>query len=156
MLAFGVGSAVLTLVGLAVGAGDLRRVEALLSRAVAVVAAPLAGLALLLVWRPTIWLALFTREPQILEIGTRYLRILAPSYPLLGVSMACSFAFQGLGRAVFPFVLVVLRTAVTVAAALALASSAASSDRIFALMACGNAASAAILYGRLRWVLHRR
>src|SRR5262249_55521493 len=119
-LAFGVGSAVLTLVGMAVGAGDLRRVASIILRAAALVAAMLSLLSALLIWRPAIWLAIFTREPEILAIGGIYLRILAPSYPFLGISMACSFTFQGLGRAIFPLVSVTARTTIIVTMAVCL------------------------------------
>jgi MATE family, multidrug efflux pump len=152
-LAFGVGSALLTLVGLAAGAGDLTRVTALLSRAVTLVAAMVSVIALLLIWRPTLWLGLFTNEPEILAIGGQYLRILAPSYPFLGVSMACSFTFQGLGRAVFPLVLVTTRTAIVVAAAVAFAQLGAPVSSVFVVMAVGNVASSMILYWRLRSLL---
>ncbi|HSD10792.1 MAG TPA: MATE family efflux transporter [Candidatus Binatia bacterium] len=152
-LAFGVGSAVLTLVGLAAGAGDLRRVGSLVSRAVALVAVMLSLLSTLLIWKPAIWLAIFTREPTILAIGGTYLRVLAPSYPFLGVSMACSFTFQGLGRAVFPLVLVTARTAIVVTAATCLAALGAPAWSIFLVMAAGNVASSVVLYGRLRALL---
>jgi len=152
-LAFGVGSAVLTLVGLAAGAGDLHRVAALVSRAVALVAVMLSLLSVLLIWKPGIWLAIFTREPEILATGGIYLRILAPSYPFLGMSMACAFTFQGLGRAVFPLVLVTVRTAIVVTAAVCLAALGAPVWSIFLAMATGNVASSAILYVRLRSLL---
>jgi putative MATE family efflux protein len=154
-LAFGVGSAVLTLVGLAVGARDPCRARAIVWRASVLVAAMLAFLSVVLVWKPTIWLAIFTREPDILAAGEVYLRILAPSYPFLGISMACSFTFQGLGRATFPLVLVTIRTAIVVTAAASLAASKAPPWSIFLLVATGNVASSAILSARLRAVLAR-
>jgi Na+-driven multidrug efflux pump len=152
-LAFGVGSALLTLVGLAAGAGDLARVSALLTRAVGMVASMLALLAALLFWKPSIWLGLFTADPAIVAIGDAYLRIVAPTYPFVGAAMASSFAFQGLGRAVFPLALVTVRTAIVVSAAIALARFEGPVSAVFALMAAGNVASSAILYSRLRRLL---
>jgi Na+-driven multidrug efflux pump len=148
-LAFGIGSAVLTLVGLAAGAKDLHRVSALLTRALAVVAAMLAAIAIPLVVAPRLWLGIFTHDAQILAVGGRYLRILAPSYPFLGMSMACSFTFQGVGRAVFPLVLVVTRSAIVVGTAVALAALGAPVWSIFLVMALGNVASSLILIARL-------
>jgi MATE family, multidrug efflux pump len=152
-LAFGVGSAVLTLVGLAAGAGNLARVTELVSRAMALVAAMLSVVSALLIWRPSIWLGLFTHESEILTVGGRYLQILAPSYPFLGMSMACSFTFQGVGRAVFPLVLVAVRTVIVVAAAVVLAALGAPVWSIFLVMATGNVVSSVILYWRLRVLL---
>jgi MATE family, multidrug efflux pump len=152
-LAFGVGSAVLILVGMAAGAGDLRRVGLLVSRAAAVVAVMLSLLSAFVIWKPAIWLSIFTREPEILGIGGIYLRVLAPSYPFLGISMACSFTFQGLGQAVFPLVLVTIRTAIVVTTAVCLASLGAPAWSIFLAMAAGNVGSSVILCVRLRTLL---
>jgi len=152
-LAFGVGSALLTLVGLAAGAKDLERVASLFSRAVALVVVMLAAVAAVLFWRPDTWLALFTREPDILAVGGEYLRIIAPSYPFVGASMACAFTFQGLGRAMFPLVLVTTRTAAVIVAAIALAAIHAPAWWIFAAMSAGNVTSSVILYARLRRLL---
>jgi putative MATE family efflux protein len=155
-LAFGIGSSVLTLVGLAAGAKDLHRVLALLTHALAVVAAMLVAVALPLGLAPRLWLGIFTHDPEILAVGGRYLRILAPSYPFLGMSMACSFTFQGVGRAVFPLVLVIVRTAVVVSAAVTLATLGAPVWSIFLVMALGNVASSLILIARLVVLLRAR
>jgi Na+-driven multidrug efflux pump len=152
-LAFGIGSAVLTLVGLAAGAKDLPRVWQLLSRALAIVAAMLIAMAVPLGWKPSLWLGIFTDDPDILAVGSRYLRILAPSYPFLGMSMACSFTYQGVGRAMFPLVLVVTRTLVVVTAAMTLASLGAPVWSIFLVRALGNVASSLILIARLARLL---
>ncbi len=101
-------------------------------------------------WKPSLWLGIFTDDPDILAVGSRYLRILVPSYPFLGMSMACSFTFQGVGRAMFPLVLVVTRTLVVVAAAMTLAARDAPVWSIFLVMALGNVASSLILVGAAR------
>jgi putative MATE family efflux protein len=155
-LAYGIGSAVLTLVGFAAGAEDLSRVWQLLTRALVIVATMLLAIAIPLGWMPSLWLGIFTDDPAILAVGGRYLRILAPSYPFLGMSMACSFAFQGVGRAMFPLVLVVVRTAVVIAAALALVAAGAPVWSIFVVMALGNVASSLILVTRLALLLRAR
>jgi putative MATE family efflux protein len=155
-LAFGIGSAVLTLVGIAAGAKDLDRVFALLTHALAVVAVMLLAIAVPLGLMPSLWLGIFTNDPEILAVGSRYLRILAPSYPFLGMSMACSFTFQGVGRAMFPLVLVVARTAVVVSSAVTLAAFGAPVWSIFLVMALGNVASSLILIARLVVLLRAR
>ena len=152
-LAFGIASALLTLVGLASGARDFRRIGTLFGAAATLVAALLLCVAAIVGWRPTFWLRLFTTDAEILRVGARYLRIVGPSYPFLGVSMACSFTFQGLGRAVFPLLLVAARTLLVVAAATTLAAIGAPVAAVFTLIAIGNVASSVILFARLRSVL---
>ncbi len=155
-LAFGIGSAVLTLVGMAAGAGDLRRVQMLLSRALWLVSVMLGSIALLLVWRPLLWIGIFTHEPEVVAVGSSYLRAVGLSYPFVGMSMIASFACQGLGEAVLPLVLVVGRTLVVTAGAIALSSAHAPVGTIFGLMAAGNVASSALLLWRLHATLRRR
>lgn len=149
-LAFGVGSAVLTLVGLARGAGDMERVKAIVSRALLLVGSILLLLGGLLVVRPGIWLGLFTTDPEILEIGASYLRAVAPSYPFLGASLIFAFTLQGLGRAVFPLVMTIARTIVVVSAAVLLASTQFPISWLFVVMSGGNVAMSLLLFWRLR------
>jgi putative MATE family efflux protein len=149
-IAFGVGSAVLTLVGLASGAGDSGRVRAVVGRAVALTATLLGAIALVLVVRPTLWLDLFTREPAIVGEGTRYLRAIAPSYPFVGVSMILAFAFQGIGRPLVSLAVMLARTTVVVVGAMTLAAAGAPVSDIFLLMAAGNVTSSVVLMTQFR------
>ena len=151
--AFGTGSAVLTLTGLAAGAGDTGRARAVVGRGLAVVFALLTAMAAVLYFRPDVWLRLFTDDPEILAAGRTYLRTLAPSYPFLGAGMVFAFAFQGLRRAVLPLVVMTIRVSVVVGAALFAASGGAPVRTVFAIMAAGNLLSCALLYWRLRTVL---
>src|SRR5262249_45561030 len=98
-LAYGFGAAVLTLVGLASGARRPELVRMYVLRAGLLIVAVLAVPTLILWLRPDLWLGMFTTDPEILAVGTQYLRIIGPSYPLVGISMLIAFAFQGLGRA---------------------------------------------------------
>ena len=47
---------------------------------------------------PAAWLGLFEREPAMIAVGSRYLRIVGPFYGLFGLGMALYFASQGAGR----------------------------------------------------------
>jgi putative MATE family efflux protein len=152
-LAFGVASAVLTLVGMARGAGDFGRVEVFVSRSAGLVAIGLSAVSVLLTLAPDLWLRIFTDDPAILDVGRRYLRAVAPSYPFVGAAMVFSFAFQGLGRAVFPLVLILVRTAVVVGASVALWRVGAPVGSIFVVMAVGGVASTILLFWRLRVLL---
>ena len=69
-------------------------------------------------WKPELWLRWFTDEEPILAVGRHYFRLVGPSYPCLGISMATGLALQGLGRATAPLGVMALRVAGVLTAAL--------------------------------------
>ncbi|ABF92924.1 MATE efflux family protein [Myxococcus xanthus DK 1622] len=100
---FGLGTAVLTLVGTNVGAGQHERARriAWLGGGLGFVAAGAIGLAAALA--PEVWLHAFSREPAVVAPGLDYLRIVAPFYGLLGLGFVLAFAAQGAGHVLWPF-----------------------------------------------------
>src|SRR5882724_3646318 len=82
-LAFGIGSGLTTLVGVAAGALGL------------------CGWILALV--PEGWARLFTSDPKVVEATVAYITRVAPFYCLFGLGMTLSFASQGAGRMKAPF-----------------------------------------------------
>ena len=101
-LVFGLGSALVAMVGTNVGAGDLAR-----ARRVAFVGAGLAfalteAIGILAALFPRAWLGLFTADAEVLAAGTVYLRITGPSYGFFGLGLALYFASQGAGRLLWP------------------------------------------------------
>jgi Na+-driven multidrug efflux pump len=97
-LVFGLGSALVTMVGTNVGAGQIDR-----ARRVAWTGAVLAGgvtgaVGLTAALAPGLWLGLFTTEPAVLEAGGTYLRTVGPTYVFFGFGLALYFAAQGAGR----------------------------------------------------------
>jgi putative MATE family efflux protein len=155
-LAFGMGSAVLTLTGIAGGAGDVPRVRAIVWRAVGVVCPFLAVIGFCFFWRPGWWLGLFTADEGILAAGGAYVRAVAPTYPFVAASMMFAFAYQGLRRAVFPLLVTVVRIIAVVGGAIGLASAGAPPTRIFALVAAANVAGTVVLAARLRVIWRPR
>jgi putative MATE family efflux protein len=100
---FGLGTAVVTMVGTNVGAGQPERARriAWTGAAIAAVATEAVGLAAALF--PRLWLGLFSDEPAVLAIGTAYLHAVAPVYGAVGLGMMLYFASQGAGRVLWPF-----------------------------------------------------
>src|SRR5215813_322588 len=99
---------------------------------------------LLVCWRPELWLRLFTDDAGILAVGTRYFRIVGPTYPLIGINMVVAFAFQGLGRATVPLGLSIVRVVgVLVAAVLCTQRFGLREAAVFTTIAAGNLASTA-------------
>lgn len=139
---FGVGTSVLTLVGMASGAGQPQRAAVYVRSAVVIVVVMLAVPSFFLAWRPDLWLHIFTQDLQIETVGSLYFRIIGPSYPFLGIAMVTSFAFQGLGRATAPMIWILLRvTGVLSAAVICTRWLAMSEQAVFAAVAIGNVLS---------------
>ncbi|HEY0582554.1 MAG TPA: MATE family efflux transporter, partial [Chloroflexota bacterium] len=97
-LVFGFGSALVTMVGTNIGAGQVERARrvAWLGSAVAATATGSVGLLVALV--PHAWLGLFTSDAAVLAVGATYLRIVGPTYAFFGLGLALYFAAQGAGR----------------------------------------------------------
>lgn len=143
---FGVASAVLTLVGLATGAGRQDRVVEYVRAASTLIAAVLAAPAALLWWRPSLWTGLFTTDPGIRAVGEGYFSLVGPSYPFVGVSMVLAFAFQGLGRATAPLAVMATRMPAVLAVAIACTRWLGLGERaVFAAIAAGNVIAAVVL-----------
>lgn len=110
---FGLGAAVVAMVGTNIGAGKKERANriAWTAAAMAVGATALIGLAAL-VW-PRAWAALFTTAPDVVDAAALYLVIVAVGYPFIGMNTLTQ-AFQAMGRTLWPLIAVVVRTVVIV------------------------------------------
>jgi putative MATE family efflux protein len=97
-LVFGVGTGMVAMVGMNVGAGALERARrvALVGACIAAVATEAVGCAAALF--PRAWLHLFTQDEHAIAVGIRYLHVVAPAYGLLGFGLALYFASQGAKR----------------------------------------------------------
>ncbi|MCV9966937.1 MATE family efflux transporter [Pararhizobium sp. BT-229] len=51
---------------------------------------------------PNIWMGLFTTDQTVQEMGSLYLRIVAPAYGAIGLGLALYFASQGAKRVLLP------------------------------------------------------
>lgn len=103
-IVFGLGSALVTMVGTSIGAGDRAR-----ARRVAWVGAGLAGavtgsIGLAAALFPGGWMRPFSAEPEVVAAGARYLRIVGPAYGFFGMGLALYFASQGAGRLLWPLI----------------------------------------------------
>ncbi len=110
-LTFGVGAALIAMVGTNKGARQFARARraawagALMAGAVTLV----IGLVVAL-W-PDLWLDLFTRDPDALAAGRLYFHIVGPTYGLFGLAMALNFAAMGAGDMIWPSAATALRFA---------------------------------------------
>jgi putative MATE family efflux protein len=102
-LLFGIGAAVLTMVGTNVGAGKAARARhiAWVGAAAGFILTGIIGATAASF--PAAWLGIFTHDPAVAGTGTLYLRIVAPIYALYGAGFVLYFASQGAGRVTWPF-----------------------------------------------------
>jgi putative MATE family efflux protein len=113
-LVFGLGAALVAMVGTNIGAGRHARAER-----VAWIGAALAGagtglLGALAAVVPRAWLGLFSDDPAVIGAGAHYLRVVGPTYGFFGAGLALYFASQGAGRLFWAFVGGLARLAIVV------------------------------------------
>jgi putative MATE family efflux protein len=95
---FGLGTAILTMVGTNIGAGQIARAKkiAWLGTAISVIFTQTVGL--LVAIFPWLWIGLFSHDSAVLETGSLYFRIVGPVYFANGIIFALGFAAQGSGH----------------------------------------------------------
>jgi len=101
-LVFGLGSALVTMVGTNVGAGQIERAERVAWVGAGLAALVTASVGLLGALFPRAWLGMFSVDGGMLATGATYLRIVGPTYGFFGLGLALYFASQGAGRLVWP------------------------------------------------------
>ena len=101
---YGMQTAAATLAGNALGAGDNRKMKDL-GRMILTVETVLMVLSggLLYIFAPGM-MGLFSRDAQVIALGTTVLRMVALSEPFYGVSIILEGMMQGVGETVMPFV----------------------------------------------------
>lgn len=101
-LLFGLGTAVMTMVGVNIGAGQIKRAQriAWLGAVVAFAFSSLIGMVAAVA--PQLWLTLFSRDAEILVAGSIYLQQVAPFYGFIGAAMALYFASIAMKRVLWP------------------------------------------------------
>src|SRR5262244_2422709 len=113
-LIFGLGAPLVALVGTNIGAGQKQRALriALVGGAIAFAISEIIGL--IAAFWPHAWLRLFSPDPQVIETGSAYLRIVGPAYGFFGLGMALYFASQGAARLLWPLLAGSLRVVVAI------------------------------------------
>jgi putative MATE family efflux protein len=101
-LLFGLGTGLVTMVGINIGAGQVARARRIAWTGAAIAFGMTELIGLLAASFPHAWLSLFSDSPHVLETGVLYLRTVAPFYGAIGIGMALYFAGQGAKRVVAP------------------------------------------------------
>ena len=101
-IVWGFGSALVTMVGTNIGAGNVARAERVAWTGTALAGCLTGGVGLLLALEPHLWLDVFSSDADVFDAGMRYLRIVGPVYAFYGVGLALYFASLGAGRVLWP------------------------------------------------------
>jgi len=117
-LSYGIGGPAGILIGTNIGAGNYRRALriAWIGVLVAGFAAETIGLAAA-IW-PTMWLGIFSSDPEVLSTGSAYLRTVGPFFGFFGIGYALYCAGQGTGRMGWPVAGALIRAVVAIAGSL--------------------------------------
>lgn len=141
-LVFGLGAPLVALVGTHIGAGQPQRAlrVALIGGGIAFVLCETVGVLAALF--PAAWLGLFDSDPQVIEAGASYLRIVGPTYGFFGLGLCLYFASQGAGKLGWPIAAGLARLLIAVVAGWIAATLTGSLDWVFAALAL-----ALVIYG---------
>jgi putative MATE family efflux protein len=149
-IAFGIGTGLTTLVGVAAGAGAWQRAvkAAWVGGFVSFAAVGVIGWTVALI--PETWARLFASDAAVVAVTVAYITRVAPFYCVFGLSLTLYFASQGAGRMVVPATAGVVRMAVTVLAGwLAVDRLGFGLDGVFIAIALGMAVYGALMVGLL-------
>lgn len=101
---YGMQSAAATLSGNTLGMGDRKRMNELTSMMIILeVFMMIVTGGLLFVFAPEM-MRLFTKDSEVIALGTTVLRMVAVSEPIFGVAIVIEGIMQGVGKTVFPFI----------------------------------------------------
>ncbi len=143
-LLFGLGTSVLTLVATNVGAGNLARARRIGWTGTAVGAGFTEIIGVAAAVFPAVWLGAFSRDHAVIAAGAAYLRIVAPLYFAVGITFVLSFASQGAGRPLWPFLGGTARLLLAAGLGWFAVSRGASETVLFAIVAASSLVSAAL------------
>ena len=101
-IAFGIGVASVPMVGMAMGAGHVKRARRVAWVAGGVSAFNLAVIGAVVTLAPDLWARLFTQDEAVLGYARQYLVTAGPAFPFFGLGLTLYFASQGAGQVIGP------------------------------------------------------
>lgn len=135
-IAFAVGVASVPMVGMAVGAGRIKRARhvAWTGGLISFVSVAVAGMVIAAF--PWLWVSIFTDDPGVRAASYQYLAIAAPLYAFIGLNISLYFSSQGAAKIVGPVLAQSARLIFIAVGSLWLVSIGASATSFFMLAAC--------------------
>jgi Na+-driven multidrug efflux pump len=97
-IAFGLGTAIVAMVGTNWGAEQYDRARRIAWTGAATIALLCGIVGLIVAARPGVWLGLSSDDAEVARLGAMYLRIVGPVYVCFGLGLGLFFVCQGYGR----------------------------------------------------------
>jgi len=138
-IAFAVGVASVPMVGMAIGAGNIKRARQAAWTAAAVATVILGALGLVVTFAPDLWTTLYSHDESVLQSARSYFLWAGPCYGFFGLGLSLYFSSLGAGKALGPVLAGTLRLALVAVGGLLLAWMHAPAWAIFALVGAGMA-----------------
>jgi Na+-driven multidrug efflux pump len=101
-IAFAVGIASVPMVGMAIGAGRVKRARNIAWTAGLVSFVSVGAVGTVIAIFPDLWVNLFTRDPGVRAASEHYLHAAAPMYAFIGLSISMYFSSQGAAKVLGP------------------------------------------------------
>ena len=101
-LSFGIGVTCVSMVGMAIGAGEVDRARRVAWTGGFYAAALVGSIGLIVAIWPDHWSTLFTNDKGVLSAASAYFTWAAPTYALYGIGLCLFFAAQGAGKMLWP------------------------------------------------------
>ena len=138
-IAFAIGVASVPLVGMAIGAGNIKRARQAAWTAAGMATVVLGSLGFVVTIAPDWWTTLYTRDESVLQSARSYFLWAGPFYGLFGLGLSLYFSSLGAGKALGPVLAGTLRLLLVAAGGFLLAWLQAPAWTIFALVGAGMA-----------------
>jgi len=136
-IVFAIAQALVVMVGMNIGAGHAARAKRIAwigTGAAALVCLAIGGSVAML---PQLWIRIFSDDTAVLEVGSLYLRTVAPFYPLFGAGLALYFASQGAGQMLKPVLAGTARMVLVIAGGALVMQMGGPLEALFAVVALG-------------------
>jgi putative MATE family efflux protein len=101
-IVFAIAQALVVMVGTNIGAGHGERAKRIAWIGTAAAALVCMAIGWSVALYPPLWIHIFSDDPAVIDIGSLYMRIVAPFYPLFGAGLTLYFASQGAGQMLKP------------------------------------------------------
>lgn len=150
-IVFAIAQALVVMVGTNIGGGQAERAKRIAwtgTAAAALICLLIGGSVALF---PHLWVRIFSDDAEVLAVGSQYLRIVAPLYPLFGAGLALYFASQGAGQMLKPVLAGTLRLVLVVAGGALVMHYEGSLAALFGVIAFG----LAVFGGFTSYVVHK-
>lgn len=150
-IVFAIAQALVVMVGTNIGAGQAARAKRIAWTGMGAAMLVCLVIGWTVAFYPALWVHIFSDDPAVIEIGSLYMRIVAPLYPLFGGGLALYFASQGAGQMLMPLLANTARLVLVVAGGALVMQLNGPLWALFAIVALG-----LTLYGGLTvWVVHK-